>query len=126
MTIPDMMQKEEGAAYFKALYAYNAPQVASLVAAIKKGEPLHQLRLIYSKTRPAYEQLEVLAPAFPDEDEQIDSRPYGFDSGVLQLCPNNWCKCAQMCGVVECNSLRSGGAVWMVSEQCINLCHRIP
>ena len=64
----------------------NEPQVTSLVSALRQGAPLQRLRALYARARPAYEQLEVLAPAFPDQDEAIDARPYGFAEGALASC----------------------------------------
>lgn len=78
------MQRREGATYFSTLYERNLPQVRALVSAIRSGAPLAQLRAAYARARPAYEQLEVLAPAFPDQDEAIDARPYGFAEGAVR------------------------------------------
>lgn len=35
----------------------------------------------YTKSRPEYEQIEVLAGSFEDIDSDIDARAYAFDNG---------------------------------------------
>lgn len=80
---PSMPMLQESADYMKALNARNVPKVRALVAALKAGEPLDAVRELYRVARPIYEQVEVLAPAFPDEDEALDARPYGFAEGAL-------------------------------------------
>ena len=82
------VQRQQGATYFQQLYARNYPQVEALVDAVRGGgAPLTRLRALYSAARPAYEQLEVLAPAFPEQDEAIDARPYGFPEGAALFAP---------------------------------------
>lgn len=76
------LQKREGAQYFSMLFDMNEPQVTALADGVRNGASMAQLRRLYSQARPAYEQMEVMAPAFPDQDEAIDARPYGFDEGV--------------------------------------------
>ena len=73
---------QEAADYMKALNARNVPKVRALVAAIAAGEPLAAVRELYRQARPVYEQVEVLAPAFPAEDEALDARPYSFAEGA--------------------------------------------
>lgn len=79
------MQKREGAQYFATLFELNEPQVAALADGVRAGSNIGQLRQLYSRARPAYEQMEVMAPAFPDQDEAIDARPYGFPEGAAAL-----------------------------------------
>jgi hypothetical protein len=86
LTLVSVLQKEEGAAYFKKLYDWGAEVAKNLVKAIKRGDPLADLMRIYSEVRPFYEQMEVLAVVFPDEDGELDSRPYAYPSGVFSFC----------------------------------------
>lgn len=77
------MQRAAGASYFQAIYAFNFEQVQNLVATIRVGGTLEEAQEAYTIARPLYEQIEVLAPAFGDEDEAIDARPAGFGEGAL-------------------------------------------
>lgn len=79
------MQRTTGADYFKAIYAANKAQVDEFVTLTGSASAtLPQLKAAYAKARPLYEQLEVLAPAFPDEDEAIDARPDGHELGMFR------------------------------------------
>lgn len=42
---------------------------------------LEQAKKAYTKSRPEYEQIEVLAGSFVDVDSDIDARAYAFDNG---------------------------------------------
>ncbi|BDA45954.1 probable iron uptake system component EfeO [Coccomyxa sp. Obi] len=71
---------QQGLAYFQALMRYQVPLVAALDAAIQSGN-ITAARIAYRHSRPLYEQIEVLAGAFPQEDADIDARPYAFPGG---------------------------------------------
>jgi iron uptake system EfeUOB component EfeO/EfeM len=78
------MQRTTGANYFKAIYKVNKAQVDEFVTLATSGTAtLPQLKAAYAKGRPLYEQIEVLAPAFPDEDKAIDARPDGYELGAI-------------------------------------------
>ena len=77
------MQRTAGADYLKAIYTENKAQIDEIVALTGSDTAtLTQLKAAYAKSRPLYEQIEVLAPAFPDEDCNIDCRPDGFEFGT--------------------------------------------
>lgn len=76
------LQRTVGADYFKALYTANKAQVDALVVLAESGTAtLRQLKAAYALARPLYEQIETLAPAFPEEDAAIDARPDGYEGG---------------------------------------------
>ena len=56
--------------------------VSALIDAIDAGDR-KLAKEAYLASRIQYEQIETLAPSFPDEDRKIDARPYVFDGGEL-------------------------------------------
>eukprot|EP00171_Calliarthron_tuberculosum_P009616 IDg9616t1 len=70
----------EGVRYFAKRCAAQQTLTHALVRAIAKGD-LADAKAAYVESRPPYEEIEVLAPAFPDLDEAIDARPYVFPTG---------------------------------------------
>lgn len=52
----------------------------SLETAIESGD-LATARRAYIESRPPYEEIETLAYAFEDTDQDIDARPYAFEAG---------------------------------------------
>ena len=78
------MQRTTGADYFRAIYAVNKAQIDEFVTLTDDASAtLEDLQAAYAKARPLYEQIETLAPAFPDEDGNIDARPDGFELGAM-------------------------------------------
>nr|QOL01119.1 putative extracellular protein CSOL_045 [Pseudococcomyxa simplex] len=71
---------QQGVSYFQALMRYQVPLIAALQAAISSGN-ISAARTAYVHSRPLYEQIEVLAGAFTQEDADIDARPYAFSGG---------------------------------------------
>lgn len=69
-----------GLDYFRALMPYQIAQVQSLLDAIEGGD-VEDAIAAYKNSRPLYEQIEVLAGSFSDEDSDIDARPYAFERG---------------------------------------------
>jgi len=47
------------------------------------GGMIEQARAAYVESRPPYEEVEVLANCFVDDDRDIDARPYVFEAGEL-------------------------------------------
>lgn len=77
------MQRTIGADYFKALYTRNKAQIDAFVELVgTPGTPLADLKAAYAEARPLYEQIETLAPAYPDEDAAIDARPDAYELGA--------------------------------------------
>ncbi|NEP86688.1 MAG: EfeM/EfeO family lipoprotein [Okeania sp. SIO2C2] len=71
---------EEGLQYFRKLANEQLSLAETLVAAIKSGD-LEKAKATYVEARPPYEQIEVFAGSFEQEDSDIDARPYAFDDG---------------------------------------------
>ena len=71
---------EEGLGYFRSLVREQMPLAQDLRTAIASGN-LAAAKNAYVDSRPPYEQIEVFAGSFEDEDSDIDARPYGFDDG---------------------------------------------
>jgi len=69
-----------GVNYFKRQAQAQLPLVESLLAALKQGNVAEAQRL-YVDARPPYEEIEVYAGSFEQEDSDIDARPYAFDEG---------------------------------------------
>lgn len=67
------------------MYPFSLARVEALVAGIAESLPLEELKALYDASRPAYEQFEVLAPAFSQTDSDLDARPDGFDGGAFPL-----------------------------------------
>jgi len=72
----------EGVNYFSNLCSTLQSNVDALVSALQSGQRDESVAA-YVKSRPEYEQIEVLAPSFPDEDRDIDARPYAHEFGEL-------------------------------------------
>lgn len=69
-----------GISYFKQQAQEQLPLTEALLAALKTGD-LEKSKVAYVNARPPYEQIEVLAGSFEQEDSDIDARPYAFDEG---------------------------------------------
>lgn len=69
-----------GLDYFRALIPFEKTLVSELRAAVEGGD-VEAAKAAYQKARPLYEQIEVLATSFGDEDSDIDARPYSFKFG---------------------------------------------
>lgn len=52
----------------------------NLLAALKSGD-MNRAKQAYVAARAPYEEIEVLAASFPEEDEAIDARPYAIAGG---------------------------------------------
>ncbi|MEN9218869.1 MAG: EfeM/EfeO family lipoprotein, partial [Gloeomargarita sp. DG_2_bins_126] len=52
----------------------------NLLAALKSGD-MDRAKQAYVAARAPYEEIEVLAASFPEEDEAIDARPYAIAGG---------------------------------------------
>lgn len=68
-----MVQIGQGLQYFKTLAAAGRPKVVALRDAIVAGG-VEAAKTAYIASRNEYEQIEVLAPGFPDIDCSIDCR----------------------------------------------------
>ena len=77
---PYATQVAKGISYFKERAAEQLPLVEDLLAALQAGN-LRSARQAYIDARPPYEEIEVLAASFEQEDSDIDARPYSFDEG---------------------------------------------
>ncbi|MDY6783589.1 MAG: EfeM/EfeO family lipoprotein [Cyanobacteriota bacterium] len=73
-------QVQAGVDYFKQQAQEQLPLVENLLASLQEGD-LEAARVAYVDARPPYEQIEVLALDFEEEDTDIDARPYAFDAG---------------------------------------------
>jgi len=73
-------QIQAGLKYFKSLMPQQMATAKDLKAKIASGD-LEATKAAYDKSRPFYEQIEVLAASFEDTDCAIDCRPYSFDEG---------------------------------------------
>ncbi|GMH34438.1 hypothetical protein BSKO_02272 [Bryopsis sp. KO-2023] len=73
-------QIKAGLDYFRALMPGQIALVDELIAAIEAGD-LDGAKKAYTRSRPPYEQIEVLAVSFLNEDSDIDARPYAFELG---------------------------------------------
>jgi iron uptake system component EfeO len=74
-------QVDAGLAYFKKQAAIQIPLVEAMLKAIR-DRSLTKARQAYIDARPPYEEIEVLAPCFPQTDLDIDARPYMFEDGI--------------------------------------------
>ncbi len=77
---PYSNQVEAGLNYFRRLAQQQLPLVENLKVALKTGN-IKVAEFAYVEARPPYEQIEVFAPSFEQEDSDIDARPYAFDEG---------------------------------------------
>jgi iron uptake system EfeUOB component EfeO/EfeM len=110
------MQRTTGANYFKAIYKENKKQVDVFVTLANSGSAtLAQLKAAYAKGRPLYEQIEVLAPAFPDEDKAIDARPDGYELGEsLFVYKSSWhVKRNRNIITEDCKDCHKNSLVWL-------------
>lgn len=73
-------QVQAGVQYFQKQAQEQLPLVEKLLEALKSGN-LEAAKTAYVNSRPPYEQIEVLAGNFEQEDTDIDARPYAFDAG---------------------------------------------
>lgn len=69
-----------GVEYFYGRCQTQQTLITSLIHAIETGD-LHKAKAGYVDSRPPYEEIEVLAPAFGELDEAIDARPYVWGDG---------------------------------------------
>ena len=75
-------QVQAGVNYFQKQAQEQLPLVEKLLEALKSNN-LEIAKKAYVESRPPYEQIEVLAGNFQQEDTDIDARPYAFDNGDL-------------------------------------------
>jgi hypothetical protein len=80
----DMLQIAKGLQYFRGLAAAGRPKVVALRDAVMAGN-LPQAKNAYIKSRNEYEQIEVLAPGFPNIDCSIDCRACALHSRASDL-----------------------------------------
>jgi len=73
-------QVKSGVAYFSKRAKEQLPLVEKLVSALNSGD-LEQAKTAYVNSRPPYEEIEVYAASFEQEDTDIDARPYAIDGG---------------------------------------------
>ena len=73
-------QVQAGVKYFQNQAQEQLPLVEKLLEALKSNN-LEAAKKAYVDARPPYEQIEVLAGNFEQEDTDIDARPYAFDNG---------------------------------------------
>ncbi|NJK52607.1 MAG: EfeM/EfeO family lipoprotein [Leptolyngbyaceae cyanobacterium SU_3_3] len=69
-----------GVEYFKKQAAVQLSLTEKLLDALKGGD-LAQAKEAYINARPPYEEIEVYALSFEQEDTDIDARPYAIDGG---------------------------------------------
>lgn len=79
-TTPYTTEIEEGLEYFRQLAEAQLVLVEELQVALESGD-LAMAEAAYVEARPPYEQIEVFAASFEQEDSDIDARPYAFDDG---------------------------------------------
>jgi hypothetical protein len=80
-----MLQIGKGLEYFKGLAATSRPKVVALRDAVIAGN-LESAKSAYIKSRNEYEQIEVLAPGFPNIDCSIDCRACALFSASILYC----------------------------------------
>ncbi|NJL02160.1 MAG: EfeM/EfeO family lipoprotein [Spirulinaceae cyanobacterium RM2_2_10] len=73
---------EAGLRYFRQLAARQLELHEDLLAAVESGN-LAAAKTAYVNARPPYEEIEVFAGSFEQEDSDIDARPYAFDLGEM-------------------------------------------
>ena len=73
-------QVQAGVNYFQKQAEEQLPLAEKLLEALKSNN-LEAAKKAYVESRPPYEQIEVLAGNFEQEDTDIDARPYAFDNG---------------------------------------------
>lgn len=74
-------QVQAGIQYFQKQAQEQLPLAEKLLEALKSGD-IEAAKTAYVNSRPPYEQIEVLAANFEQEDTDIDARPYAFDKGA--------------------------------------------
>ena len=74
-------QVEAGVAYFRQRADEQMPLVQNLLSAIESGD-LESAKSAYVESRPPYEEIEVYAGSFEQEDKDIDARPYAIEGGA--------------------------------------------
>lgn len=74
-------QVQAGIQYFQKQAQEQLPLAEKLLEALKSGN-VEAAKTAYVNSRPPYEQIEVLAANFEQEDTDIDARPYAFDAGA--------------------------------------------
>lgn len=70
----------EGLEYFRDLAAQQLSLTEELLVTLRNGD-LEAVRDAYVEARPPYEEIEVFAASFEQEDSDIDARPYAFAEG---------------------------------------------
>ncbi|MBF2098140.1 MAG: EfeM/EfeO family lipoprotein [Gloeomargaritaceae cyanobacterium C42_A2020_066] len=73
-------QVAAGVAYFQKRAKDQMPLVENLLVALKSGD-IDRAKQAYIDARPPYEEIEVYALSFEQEDADIDARPYAFPGG---------------------------------------------
>jgi iron uptake system component EfeO len=68
--------------YFRQRANEQLSLVEDLLATLKSGD-LEAAKAAYVDARPPYEEIEVFASSFEQEDSDIDARPYSFEKGEL-------------------------------------------
>ncbi|MEM8779069.1 MAG: EfeM/EfeO family lipoprotein [Cyanobacteria bacterium P01_G01_bin.49] len=74
------VQVNAGVAYFRKRADQQLPLVEDLLSALKSGD-ISRAKLAYVESRPPYEEIEVYAGSFEQEDTDIDARPYAIEGG---------------------------------------------
>jgi iron uptake system component EfeO len=77
---PYNSQVNAGVAYFRQQAKDQLPLVENLLVALKSGD-LNRAKTAYVDARPPYEEIEVYALSFEQQDRDIDARPYAIDGG---------------------------------------------
>ena len=73
-------QVKAGVDYFRQRVDAQVPLVEDLLSALKTGD-LSKAKSAYVESRPPYEEIEVYAGSFEQEDTDIDARPYAIEGG---------------------------------------------
>lgn len=71
---------EQGLVYFRKRAQEQLVLAESLLNALKSGD-MEAAKKAYVESRPPYEEIEVFAGSFEEEDRDIDARPYAFEEG---------------------------------------------
>ena len=79
---PYAAQVDQGLAYFQGLAQDQLSLAEDLLRVIRSND-IEQAQTAYVRSRPPYEQIEVLAASFEQTDSDIDARPYSFEGGEL-------------------------------------------
>lgn len=73
---------EAGLNYFRQQAQAQLPLVEDMLAALESGD-VEAAKVAYVDARPPYEEIEVYAASFEQEDIDIDARPYQFADGEM-------------------------------------------